>query len=302
MIKVTIIILHFNNQKITDGCLSSIEKLKVKDFELETIAVNNNPEQKIDSLKKKYQNVIFLETKENLGFTGGNNLGIKKALKNGADFVFLLNNDTLLSENLLVELLKVAESDKQIGILAPKIYFAPGHEFHHDKYQEKEKGKVFWYAGGLFDWQNIIASHRGVDGVDHGQYDKIITTDFASGCGVLIKKEVFEKVGFFDQRYFLYLEDVDLCQRAKIAGFKVLYVPQAVLWHLNAGSSAVGGFLHDYYLTRNRLLFGFKYASFRTKVALIKESLRLLSSGRFWQKKGVLDFYFRKFGQGSFKP
>lgn len=302
MIKITIVILHFNNLKATDDCLSSVKKITVKDFKLETIVVNNNPGQKIDSLKKKYHDVDFLKTKENIGFTGGNNLGIKKALKNGADFVFLLNNDTLLSENLLTELLKIAKDDKQVGILAPKIYFAPGHEFHHDRYQEKERGKVFWYAGGLFDWQNIIASHRGVDEVDHEQYDKIISTDFASGCGMLIRKEVFEKVGFFDERYFLYLEDVDLCQRAKLAGFKILYIPRAVLWHLNAGSSAVGGSLHDYYLTRNRLLFGFSYALLRTKIALVKESLRLLFSGRSWQKRGVCDFYFRKFGQGSFKP
>jgi hypothetical protein len=302
MIKIAIIILHFNDRKLTDNCLSSVKKLSVKDFKLETIVVNNNPKQKIDSLKKGYKDVIFLKTKENIGFTGGNNLGIKKALENKADFIFLLNNDTLLSENLLTELLKVAKGDKQVGILAPKIYFAPGHEFHHDRYQEKERGKVFWYAGGLFDWQNIIASHRGVDEVDHGQYDKIIPTDFVSGCGMLIRREVFEKTGFFDERYFLYLEDVDLCQRAKMAGFKILYVPQAVLWHLNAGSSTVGGFLHDYYLTRNRLLFGFSYALLRTKIALFKESLRLLFSGRFWQKRGVWDFYFRKFGQGSFKP
>lgn len=302
MLKIAIIILHFNNQKLTDDCLSSVKKLSVKNFKLETIVVNNNPQEEIGSLKKKYREVIFLEAKENIGFSGGNNLGLKKALKNGADFIFLLNNDTLLSENLLMELLKIAKGDKQIGILAPKIYFAPGYEFHRDRYQEIQRGKVFWYAGGLLDWQNIIASHRGVNEVDHGQYDQIVPTDFASGCGMLVKKEVFQKIGFFDERYFLYLEDVDFCQRALRAGFKIVYVPQARLWHLNAGSSSVGGSLHDYYLTRNRLLFGFKYASLRTKISLVKESLRLFFSGRHWQKIGIRDFYAQKFGQGSFKP
>jgi hypothetical protein len=302
MPQIAIVILHFNNQKLTEDCLSSIKNLAVKNYQLETIVVNNNPQEKLDSLKKKFSQNEFIFGGKNLGFTGGNNLGIKKALKNGADFIFLLNNDTFLDQNLILELLKVFRQEKNAGILAPKIYFAPGHEFHRHKYLKKDQGKVFWYAGGLFDWQNIIASHRGVDEVDHGQYDQLISTDFASGCGVLIKKEVFEKIGFFDDRYFLYLEDVDFCQRAKTAGFKILYIPQAKLWHLNAGSSAVGGTLHDYYLIRNRLLFGFKYAFCRTKIALFKESLRLLFSGRDWQKRGVLDFYFRRFGQGSFNP
>lgn len=302
MIKVTIIILHFNHQPLTEDCLFSIEKLAVKNFELSTIIVNNNPQEKIDSLKKKFPQVKFLSSLKNLGFTGGNNLGIKEALKNGADFILLLNNDTLLAEGLLVELLKSAKENKQAGILAPKIYFAKGHEFHKDQYFKKDQGKVFWYAGGLLDWQNIIASHRGVDEVDHRQYNQPSLTDFASGCGMLVKKEVFEKIGFFDDDYFLYLEDVDFCQRAKLAGFQILYVPQAYLWHLNAGSSSVGGPLHDYYLTRNRLLFGFKYASLRTKTALFKESLRLFLKGHPWQKFGVEDFYLKRFGQGSFQP
>ncbi len=220
-------------------------------------------------------------TYKNLGYAGGNNLGIKKALKDKADFIFLINNDTILDQKILIELIKASSLNKEIGILAPKIYFAPGYEFHQERYQKKDKGKVIWYAGGLIDWQNIIAFHRGVDEVESGQYDFSCPTDFASGCAMLIKKEVFRKVGFFDERYFLYLEDVDFCLKAQRKGFKIIFVPQAKLWHANAGSSQVGGPLHDYYLTRNRLLFGFKYARFRTKMALIRESLRILLKGRY---------------------
>jgi GT2 family glycosyltransferase len=137
--------------------------------------------------------------------------------------------------------------------------------------------------------------------VDKGQYEKVEQTDFASGCCEMIKREVLEKVGVFDERYFLYYEDNDLSQRAKKQGFKVFYQPKAILWHLNAGSTGgSGSILQDYYITRNRLLFGFKFASPRAKIALVRESLKLIFAGRPWQKKGALDFYLRRFGKGSY--
>lgn len=299
MKKVAIVILHFFHKDLTVQCLDSVDKLQIADFELQTIVVNNNLKENLESLKKKFPKITLLESPKNLGFAGGNNLGIREALKNKADFILILNNDIFLNKNLLVSLVKTAEDKKQAGIIAPKIYFAPGHEFHHDRYQPQERGKVIWYVGGLIDWLNVICSHRGVDEVDHGQYNSFEETDFASGCAMFIKKEVFDKIGFFDEKYFLYLEDVDFCQRAKKAGFKIFYEPKAFLWHLNAGSSAVGGPLHDYYLTRNRLLFGLKYVSLKTKLCLIKESLNLLLKGRVWQKTAVKDFYLRNFGQGS---
>jgi len=301
MTKIGLVILHFNKQKLTEACLESVKQLEIKNFKLEVVVVNNNPLEKIDSLKKKFSEFIFLEAKENLGFTGGNNLGLKRVLKDKVDFVFLLNNDTLLDRSLLVELLKAAKSKPQGGIFAPKIYFAPHYEFHKKRYLEKERGKVIWYAGGLLDWQNIIASHRGVDEVDQGQYQRLEITDFVSGCAMLVRKEVLKTIGFFDENYFLYLEDVDFCQRARKAGFKIFYVPTAKLWHFNAGSSEVGGKIHDYYLSRNRLIFGFKYTSWRTKLALIRESLKILFKGSSWQKLGIRDFYLRRFGQASFK-
>lgn len=300
MKEIAIVILHFHQQELTDNCLASVKNLQTDKFKIETIVVNNNTQEKIDSLEKKYPTVLFLKTQKNLGFTGGNNLGLKKALKNKADFFLILNNDTLLDKNLIKELLKTAHEDKQIGILGPKIYFAAGYEFHRDRYHPQERGKVIWYAGGLIDRQNLVCSHRGVDEIDHGQYQIPGETAFVSGCAMLIKKEVLKKIGFFDEKYFLYLEDVDFCQRAKKAGFKVVFVPQAKLWHLNAQSSEVGGQLQDYYLTRNRLLFGLRYGPLRTKIALLKESLFLLRGGRFWQKIAVKDFYLGRFGQGSY--
>jgi len=298
--QVAIVILHFVNQKLTDQCLESVGKLNRKGFELQTIVVNNNPQENLKDLEKKFGDFIFIETGKNLGFAGGNNLGIKQALGGKADWTFIVNNDTILDKDLIVQLTKVGESGEKIGVLGPKIYFAPGYEFHKERYKPNERGKVIWFAGGLIDWQNILASHRGVDEVDKGQYEEQIETDFISGCAMMVKKEVFEKIGFLDEKYFLYLEDNDFCQRAKRAGFNLVYAPKARLWHANAGSSAVGGPLQDYYITRNRMLFGLRYAPLRTKVALIRESIKILFTGRKWQKRGIRDFYLRKFGKGSY--
>lgn len=245
--------------------------------------------------------IKLVENQINLGFSGGNNLGIRHALENGADYVLILNNDTIADKDFLQNLVEVAEKDIHIGIVSPKIYFAKGFEFHKDRYLEKDLGHVFWYAGGIMDWKNIIGKHRGVDEVDKGQYEEVMETDFASGCCMMLKKEVIEKVGLFDENYFLYYEDNDLCKRVRLAGYKILYVPQAVIWHKNAGSAGgSGSSLQDYYITRNRLMFGIKYAPFNSKAALIRESLKLLVKGRKWQKRGVIDFYTRRFGKGSY--
>ena len=302
MNKIGLVILHFNNLDLTEDCLESARQLEDKNFKIEVIVVNNNPLENIDFLKKKFPEFIFLKTNKNLGYAGGNNFGIKRALKNGADFVLILNNDTFFDKKLIIELFKAAKVNKQAGILGSKIYFAPGCEFHRQRYQEKDRGKVIWYAGGLVDEKIMVSSHRGVDEIDKGQFNSITATDFVTGCAMFVKREVFERIGFFDERYFLYYEDTDFSQRAKRAGYKIIFVPTAKVWHANAGSSEVGGKIHDYYMTRNRMLFGFKYGSLKIKLALARESLRILLKGSTWQKMGIRDFYLRRFGQAGFIP
>ena len=300
MVKVFVSIINFNGRKNTLDCLDSIKKLAKKDFDLETVVIDNASSQEFD-LPKEYSWVKLIRSTQNLGFSGGHNKVIKYCLEKRATHIIVLNNDTVVDKNLILELLKNVSLESGIGIVAPKIYFYKGFEFHKDRYKEEEKGKVFWYAGGIMDWENVIGRHRGVDEVDKGQYDKSIKTDFASGACMMISKEVFEKVGLFDERYFLYYEDNDLCLRAKKNGFKIYYAPKAILWHKNAGSAGgSGSALQDYYITRNRMLFGMKFAPFRSRLSLIRESFNLLLRGRTWQKRGVLDFYRGKFGKGSY--
>lgn len=299
MKKVFVVILHYKGKKLTQECLLSLKKSKKDGFDLEVVVVDNDSPEPLEDIKRKFPQTVFLKASHNLGFSGGNNLGIKYALQNGADYVLLLNNDTISDKNLIFELLQAADSDSLSGILGPKIYFAPEYEYHRFRYSQQQRGRVFWYAGGVIDWQNIFASHRAVDEVDKGQYDKSEQTDFVSGCAMFVKRDVFNKVELFDNRYFLYLEDLEFCIRAKNKGYKILYCPRAKVWHYNAGSSQVGGPLHDYFFTRNRLLFGTRYARMQTRLALLREAVRLLVNGRPWQKKGALDFFLGRWGKGS---
>lgn len=303
MKKVFISILNFNGKKNTLECIESLRKISISNFELTVLIIDNGSTEELvlGDIPSENMDLKLIREEKNLGFSGGHNVGIKYAITRNADYLLILNNDTYVDKDFLAELLKAAEKDNSIGILVPKIYFAPGFEFHKDRYSQKERGKVFWYGGGKMDWANVIGHHRGVDEVDKGQYDKAEETEIATGCCMLIKKEVFEKVGLFDDKYFLYYEDGDLSIRAKSKGFKIMYVPNSIIWHKNAGSAGgSGSALQDYYITRNRLLFGFRYAPARSKLALFRESLSILFRGRQWQKRGIANFYLGRLGKGSY--
>lgn len=304
MKSVSVSILNFNGKKNTLECIESLKKIDSSKFNLNIIVVDNGSIEDFFLKGGKWgnTNLEIIRNEKNLGFSGGQNVGIKHALKNGADCVLILNNDTYVDKNFLDELLRVSQSYETSGILVPKIYFAPHFEFHKNKYTQEEQGRVFWYAGGKMDWDNVIGHHRGVDEVDKGQYEKIEETELATGCCMLIKKEVLEDIGLFDDKFYLYYEDADLSMRASRIGFKIFYVPSSIIWHKNAGSAGGSGSkLQDYYITRNRLLFGMRYAPIRARIALFKESLKILSTGRYWQRRGVLDFYLGKLGKGSYK-
>jgi GT2 family glycosyltransferase len=301
MRKVSIVILNFNGWKDTIECIESIRKISIpKDIKIETVVIDNaSINDSVDEIKKVINNEILIVNKANLGFAAGNNVGIRHALETGADYIMLLNNDTLVHRDLIKELVLILE-DEGIGGVVPKIYFAKGYEFQK-RYKNSELGKVIWYAGGKMDWENLIGKNIGVDEVDHGQFNERTDTELATGCCFLIRSDVLRKIGLFDEKYFLYYEDADLSERIKKAGYKIAYQPKAVLWHKNAGSSGgSGSALQDYYITRNRLLFGMKYAPYRTRLALIKESFKILITGRIWQKNGVRDYYLRRFFKGSF--
>lgn len=282
MKKITAIVLNF---KVKKDALECIDSLKKSTYPVKIILVDNNSEDGISSAVEGDKEITFIQTGENLGYTGGNNIGIKKALSGGSDYVFILNPDTIIDKDCIKNLIQALEGEEKAGIVGPKIYF--------------EGGKIIWHAGGILDKLNVIGMHIGLDEKDKGQYENIKKVDFISGAAIMIKKEVFEKIGLFDERYFLYYEDADICFRAKQSLFKILYVPKALVWHKNARSVELGSSLQDYYITRNRMLYASKFLSLRTKFALFREALKNL--GNPIRRLAFFDFLIGNFGKGSFR-
>ncbi len=296
--KICTVILEYQNPKMTLATIASLKKAVLPEgFANQIVVVDNSPVPDGFLAKSLNQDksIKLITTLQNTGFAKGNNLGIKYGLKRGCQYFLLLNNDVLVSRHFLQHLL-ATEAD----LVVPKIYFAKGYEFHKNRYQANELGKVIWFAGAEFDWNNVYSKHIGMNEVDKGQFNRAQEIEFANFCCVLIKKEVFKTIGLLDENYFLYWEDGDFSIRAKQAGFKIIYQPKAIIWHKNSGSSGAGSSLHDYYLTRNRLIFGFKYARFRTKLALVRESFKKLITGRPGEKQGIIDYCLHRFGKGKF--
>lgn len=296
--KICTVILEYQNPKLTLATIASLKKAIIPEgFSNKIVVVDNSPvpDGFLEKSLKQDKNIKLITTLQNTGFAKGNNLGIKYGLKRGCQYFLLLNNDVLVNRQFLQHLLAI-EAD----LVVPKIYFAKGYEFYKNRYQPSELGKVIWYAGAKFDWDNVYSKHNGMDEVDKGQFNQSREIEFANFCCVLIKKEVFKAIGLLDEKYFLYWEDGDFSVRAKQTGFKIIYQPKAIIWHKNSGSSGAGSTLHDYYLTRNRLIFGFKYARLRTKFALVRESLRQLITGRSGEKQGIIDYCLHRFGKGQF--
>jgi len=287
--KVFIIVLHFGEPKNTEECLKSLENLEYDNFE--TIVIDN--------------------TKDNRGFAGGNNIGIKQALEKGTDYVLLLNNDTIVKPGFLKKLVEAGEKDDKIGILGPVI-----KEYGSDKIHFVG-GKINW----LFTKGIHILSHPDVmSGNQPFQPSSaspsetgratINEVDYITGACLLIKREVIEKIGLMPEDYFFYCEDVDWCLKARKAGYKCIIVPTAKIWHKVSSSAKAESFSYIYYHVRNGLLLAKKNAPFFIKILAYLNSflvygkqiikLIILPSKNKWSKAimlGIEDFYKRKFGK-----
>ncbi len=294
--RVAIVIVNWNGKENTLLCLSSLVKLKKSGVTPFPVVVDNNSQDgSVFAIRKQFPGILVVESSHNEGFVGGTNRGIREALGRKADFIWLLNNDTVVDPDALS--LVNAFEDVQVGVVGSKIYFAKGFEYHKDRYGANVLGKVLWYAGGLIDWSNMYASHRGVDDVDTGQYDVGEETSFVTGCSMMIRKETLERIGLLDPAYYLYLEDLDFCLRARRAGFTLWYEPRSVVWHRNASSSGgPGNPLHEYYMTRNRFYLGMRYAPIRTKFALPREGVRFLVAGGL-KRRATLDAISGRMGK-----
>jgi len=258
--KVSIIILNWNGLKDTIECLDSLKKITYSNYEI-VVVDNASGKDEADLLQKKYGGYIrTIKTKKNLGFAGGNNVGIRRVLKEGkSKYVLLLNNDTVVEPNFLDELVKVGEQNDKIGMIGGKIYY----------YYQRDR---LWYGGGRINLLALRAPH------DTKEFSDVRNTNFITGCLMLIKTKVFEKIGLLSEDYFLTVEDWDFSYRVG-KKFNMKITPYAAIYH--KVSTATGGEkspFNTYYCHRNKWIFLNKFVNNRINkvIAMLIYLLRFL--------------------------
>lgn len=260
--KIAVITVLYENYTILPDFLNSFVKQTINDFHIFIVDLSKNNKQ------IKLPSFVTLLSGINKGYSYGINLGINEAQKQKYTKFCAINSDVFVSNNFVENTLKSLEKHP-FSLIGGKIYYAPGFEYHRDKYTQKDLGKILWYAGGVNDWDNCLTKHRGVDEVDIGKYDIGEKTDFITGCFMSFDISVIKKIGLWDESYFLYFEDADYCERAKRANIAPYFDPKIILWHKNAQSTkGSGSELHQTYQKINQLRFGLKYAPLRTKLHL----------------------------------
>jgi GT2 family glycosyltransferase len=227
--KVCIIILNWNGLKDTVECLESLKKITYPNYEV--IVVDNGSEgDDVTILREKFGDYLhIIENDKNYGFAEGNNIGMKYALSSSAPvYLLLLNNDMVVAPDFLDELVRVAESEAEIGIVGPKIYY----------YDFEGRNDVIWCAGGEIRWcRPWIYRGIGWNDDDLPQYQGIASVEWVSGAAMMLKSSIIGGLSFLNSQYFFGNEDVEYCLRARKHGFKIVYVPAARAWHKVGASS-----------------------------------------------------------------
>ncbi len=263
--RLAIITVVYNNYDVLKDFFVSLEKQTNQNFHV-FIADLSTKREVIPSGKVPFSLVECT----NLGYAFGVNMGINYAIKEGLDHFCVINDDVFFKKDF-VENIHHSFSVYASSLIGGKIYYAPGFEYHKERYTTADLGNVLWYAGGTVDWSHAITHHKGVDEVDRGQYNAPEDTEFITGCLMCFDKTVIDKIGMWDSNYFLYYEDADYSERARRAGITLRYDPKLVIWHKNAQSTdGAGSEIHQKYQERARNRYAFKYAPVRTKFHVLK--------------------------------
>ena len=296
--KVVIILVNWNRREDTLECLRSLTAIDYANAQC-LVVDNGSEDGSVAAVRAEFPGVQVIEAGENLGFVLGNNLGLAFARRQNADYALLLNNDTLVAPDFLTRLVQAGEADQQVGVVGPTIYYASQPE-------------VIWSAGGAIDWEKGQSSMLGLNELDRGlSAGAAHEVDFVTGCALAVKLAAVAAAGELDARFFAYYEETEWCVRIRRAGYRILHVPGARIWHkispeVRADSPSV-----HYYMTRNRLLF-LKLARAGWQAwlnALLVDDLRTLASWSLrpkWRGKaelrrvmwqGIGDYFTGKFGR-----
>jgi GT2 family glycosyltransferase len=267
---VAIVVLNWNGVDDTIVCLNSLAALTYPNFSA-VVVDNGSTDDSLPRLRRytACYPLTLIETGRNLGFAGGNNVGIKRALKDGADYVLLLNNDTEVDPGMLDAFVAAADRFPDAGVFSGKIYF------------HSEPNRI-WYAGAQWNPKNARFDLVGEGLLDDGAtYSTTCETGYACGCAFFLPAGRLREIGLLDEDFFLYFEETDWCYRAREAGHPSIFVPDAKLWHkVSVSFGGEGSPLALYFITRNRLLWAKRHAN-------LNQRLRVHA--------GVLGSLFRRF-------
>jgi GT2 family glycosyltransferase len=236
---VVTVILNTNRREDTLACLASLAQSPYPHHQI-MVLDNASTDGSAEAIAAAFPDVTLLPLTANKGYAGNNNVGIAAALEMGADWVFVLNEDTLLAPDCIGKLVAVGEADPRIGVVGPMVYH----------YNEPE---VIQSAGGRMT-PKMEAFHIAENEPDRGQFSAPVEVDWISGCAILVRRSVIEQVGALDERFFYYWEETEWCLRARRAGWRVIFAPQAKLWHKGVQRDYKPSANVTYYSTRNRLL------------------------------------------------
>lgn len=247
--RVEIVILNWNGKEDTLRCLESVGHIGYPNVHV-TVVDNGSSDGSVDAIRTRpaSSQMTIIENRENLGYAGGNNVGIRRALEQGAEYIWLLNNDTVVEPDALDILIRAAKENPSAGVLGPKVLCYP--ETH-----------LVFSGGETFSlWFNrrTIAVGKPDAGTDLAQRD----VDYVVGCAILVSHEFVKSVGMLDETFFAYFEEVDWCFRGRRSGHRILFVPRAVVYHQGEASTGKGlNPITAYYRTRNWMYFMRKHAA-----------------------------------------
>ena len=284
---VAVLLINYNGIDDTIECVNSLLESKTT-ANLEIVIVDNGSNnQEADRLEKLYPKFHIIKSEKNLGFAGGNNLGINYLMRQNIDYLLMLNNDTVVAKDMIEILIN---ADNGHCVCLPKMYYY-------------DSPKKIWYGGGNINRITGATKHMQYNCIDKNQEDETnLSCTFATGACVLISKNVMKDIGQLDDDYFMYCEDADFSLRLLERSMDILYVPQAHLWHkVGKSSGGEGSLLSEYYMARNSLLFLNKHKNFFVITAfpyiLVRKYIRMvkfvLTGKKQWKAiyKGIHDYF-----------
>lgn len=255
--RVTFVVLNWNQAELTLACLDSLAAQAYDNHDV-VIVDNGSVDASVERIRRKYSKVRVVTLEENRGYSEGNNVGIRAALESGADYIYLLNNDTEVAPDMLSRLVEVAESNSEIGIVGPSVFYADTID-------------VLWGGGSYIDWKRGTINRVGMGSPLAANIRSIamLEVDYMDSCAVLVRRRAFESVGYLSRDYFINFDDLDFSLRVRRAKFRIVYVPQASVWHKVSAAMGVGSPATTYFMTRNQLLVFWRHSPRRWRIVAV---------------------------------